>query len=230
MVLLRVAVAFSVAFSSVLLAGSGSSVRAQDVDFMSEVAQAAETETTGEGYVDEHYHWRRELDKVLTEDLCKNGKEYGQCDESRFPECRDDQKLCMNRQPRKDLRALPVPCADGKRCKDPYYYINYNEVACVPIWNEKEGRKFNCNKCDPGKYCPTFNRCVKRKKRFCPDWCGPGRRWCESEQKCLRFKNLGKNRKRESCSDPEWNESTVLTAFKKNQKRVSAAYNLDPET
>jgi len=174
-----------------------------------------------EGYVDADYHWRRELDEVLKVDVCKNGKTYGKCLEEKFPRCKDDQRICMYRIPRTDI------CADGPECKDPYYYIDYSNVRCVPIWNEEKGRKWNCNWCEPGKWCPTFKRCVKRKKRFCPDWCGLSTVWCESAKRCLRYKYVGKNRKREYCPDPGWNEK--VKEAKIQSQRVSDAYILNPQ-
>lgn len=128
-------------------------------------------------------------------DLCLNGNEYGICNPSRVPTCKKGTRICMYRQPRSDLFY-------DKLHHDPAYYIDYNKIQCVPYWNDDKGRKWNCNLCDPGVWCESLNRCVKLKKRFCPDDCDKAefRRWCPSKLKCLRFQEVNGEPK-EECSD-----------------------------
>jgi hypothetical protein len=51
-------------------------------------------------------------------------------------------------------------------------------------------------------WCESLNRCVKLKKRFCPDDCDKAefRQWCPSKLKCLRFQEVNGEPK-EECSD-----------------------------
>merc|ERR1712154_637096 len=75
-------------------------------------------------------------------------KEFGKCDLSKIP--RNGPKgtfLCPMRKP------LLNRWYDPKTQRDPYYYVDYDCIQCVP--NEE-----NCSKCSPGIYCPPLGRCV----------------------------------------------------------------------
>jgi len=140
----------------------------------------------------------RVLDGVVEGvDLCLNAPgEYGKCSKRRFPKCAPNMRLCIYRQPRSDL------FYDNLH-RDPAYYIDYDTIECVPVYNTAKHRKWNCNLCDPGVWCESLNRCTKHKKRFCPDDCYKAkfRRWCPSRLKCLRYQDVDGKRK-EEC--PDW--------------------------
>lgn len=87
----------------------------------------------------------RVLDGVVEGvDLCLNAPgEYGQCSKRRFPKCAPNMRLCIYRQPRTDL------FYDNLK-RDPAYYIDYDTIECVPVYNTAKHRKWNCNLCDPG--------------------------------------------------------------------------------
>ena len=98
-------------------------------------------------------------DETVASDVCDNGKrypDYGDCDRRRFPLCAKDEIVCYFRMPRDD------DFINGDS-NDPSFFIDYHRVECVPIYG------YNCNRCDPGKFCDSLGRCVLQWNRYCPD-------------------------------------------------------------
>ena len=86
------------------------------------------------------------------------GYEYGVCDESRFPKCREGkEQICYNRKPFRDR------FYDDNR--QPHYYIDYDLVLCYP------NNFGSCSSCTPGRFCHAEGRCILDENNYpCAQW------------------------------------------------------------
>jgi hypothetical protein len=102
-------------------------------------------------------------DPLERSDICDNGSNvddrppsYGKCAKRRFPDCNQKEELCYFRMPRDDK------FINGNR-KNPEYFIDYRRVVCIP------SRGYNCNRCDPGKFCESLGVCLYNWNKYCPE-------------------------------------------------------------
>mmetsp|Transcript_21763 Transcript_21763/g.39332 ORF Transcript_21763/g.39332 Transcript_21763/m.39332 type:complete len:177 (-) Transcript_21763:263-793(-) len=73
---------------------------------------------------------------------------FGPCDESLFPKCASDERICFNRTNRRD-KFWPD--------HQPYFYISYKRILCYPeSWLTSGG----CSSCSPGRWCNAEKRCI----------------------------------------------------------------------
>ena len=91
-------------------------------------------------------------------DVCYNGpNDYGPCNQTKFPTCNENERICYNRRPRLDKFY-----ADNRQ---PYFFIDYRNVFCYPdTWG-------GCSSCTPGRLCLAENRCILEEKDYpCEEW------------------------------------------------------------
>merc|ERR1740139_289022 len=99
--------------------------------------------------------WQREWSLIPGYDECWDGQQYGECDPSRFPVCRQDEYHCFNRSNRRDKFE-----SDG----NPAFYIDYERVFCYK-WD------WDCSSCTPGRMCQRERRCILDEFHFhCKEW------------------------------------------------------------
>lgn len=104
---------------------------------------------------------RRLPDKLLSNDLCRDGSRYIQCDPERFPTCSKNYRLCFYRvRPGPNGRAKVGHYDSAERFDK--FYIRYDWVECVPKW-------WNCDRCWMGRFCYSDGYCMTSNnyRKFC---------------------------------------------------------------